>query len=337
MLAFGQAGVGGRLLNADGVLWDALRVPFISVLADSPSQLPTNHQIAAIYVANGYVYKDWLDVWRRFVRSPQIAGLLPQPALRNSQRDATPWSERRHRMVLVKTGRAPEEHRRSWSGWPRRFRAIVEDCAAAALAAGVGDITDVFLAAADHHGLALEGRPEVLFFLMNAADLYLRDLRSTAMVQALLDLPVDVIGRGWDHLKSGSHRARFHPPLDAETLPLLFAETQFLLNTLPNFSYGTHERVLYGFAGRCCVVTNENADMRQRFRDLPTYFAIDTESPELADRLAAIYHGEERFDDRTQPALDLVETQFSAEAFMRALIELSLEVRAAAALPPLKP
>ncbi|MBV8911943.1 MAG: hypothetical protein JOZ05_02750, partial [Acetobacteraceae bacterium] len=272
LLAWGQAGVGARITHGDRLIWDTARVPFISVMADSPCQKPMNHRVEGLFVANGYLVPDWLNMQRRFVRSPQLSSLLPHGMTGNPRRDAIPWSQRQYRMVLVKTGHSPEQHRREWASWPSRFRAVVEDTAAAALRAGVGDITDLFLAAAEHHGLVLDGRTDVLFGLLYAADLYIRDFRSTALVKALLDLPVDIIGRGWDHVKEGPHRARFHPPLGADTIPLLYANSQFVLNTMPNFSHGTHDRVLYGFAARSCVVTNENADMRERFGALPTYF-----------------------------------------------------------------
>ena len=45
LFAWGPAGVGARMPHPDGVLWDVLRVPFISVLADSPSWMPANHHV----------------------------------------------------------------------------------------------------------------------------------------------------------------------------------------------------------------------------------------------------------------------------------------------------
>ena len=336
LLAFGYAGVGSRLSVSNGPFWDEVKTPFISVLADSPCQMPIHHKVASSHVANGYLYGNWLEFWRRFIHSPQLATLLPLPSLPNRHRDEIPWSKRQHRMVFVKTARSPELHREEIARLPRRLRAVVEDSAAVVLATGVGDITDHFLASCDHHGLALDGRLEVLCSLLFMVDQYVRDSRSTSLARALLDLPVDIIGRGWDHLAGGSHRARFHSALDGATLPLLFANTQYLLNTLPNFAHRTHERVLYAFEARACVVTNENTDMQTRFGSLPTYFPIDTESPALADRMAEIFHLEREFDDESEPALDLVEQDFSGDAFMRALIEFSLEVRATAGVSPIQ-
>ncbi len=334
LFAWGPAGVGARLPHPDGLLWDVLRVPFISVLADSPSWMPANHHVSSRYVANGYMYRDWLTMQRNLIRSPQISSLLPHGVPENPFRDTVAWSKRQHRMVFVKTGSDPAQHRADWALLPPRYRAIIEDSAAAALKQGVGDISGVVRECMEHHGLYVEQRPAILFALMREVDVYVRDVRSTAMVQAMLDLPADIIGRGWDHLAAPGCRARFHAPVDASTLPELYAGTQFLLNTMPNFSSGVHERVPNGFAAKSCVVTNENADMRIRFGSLPSYIGVDTAARDLADRLATIFHGTQSYDDMLEPAFNLVDTEFTAEGFMRALIELALEIRAAAAFAP---
>jgi hypothetical protein len=232
-------------------------------------------------------------------------------------------------MVFLKNANPPDTHRNVWAGLPRRFRAVLEDATAAALAQGVGDITGCFLASLDHHGLCLDGRQDVLFGLMKQVDLCVRDARATAMVKAMLDLPVLIIGEGWDHAKTPGCRATFLPGLPGSRVQDLYAETQFLLNTMPNFSTRTHERVLGGFAAKCCVVTNQNQDMRNQFGGLPNYIGVDTESPELADRLAEIYFSDTSYDDLGEPAHHLVAAEFSGEAFMLGVIELAEEVRSA--------
>ena len=331
LFAWGPAGAGARLPHPDGPLWDVIRTPFISVLADSPSWMPPNHHVPSRWVANGYMYRDWLDMQRRLIRSPQVASLLPHGVAANPARDTTPWSRRQHRMVFVKTGCDPEQHRMGWAALPPRFRAVVEDTSAAALERQVGDISGLLLDCMAQHGLFAETRPDMLFGLMHAVDTYVRDARSTALVRAMLDLPVDVIGRGWEHLARDASRARFHTPVDAATLPGLYADTQFLLNTMPNFSSGTHERVLSGFAAKCCVVTNENTDMATRFGPLPSYIAVDTANPALAEQMAAVFHTTMRYDDAVDAAAAMVAARHGADAFMRGLVDLALEVRGAAA------
>ena len=333
LFAWGAAGVGARLRPGGAPLWAAVQVPFVSLLSDSPSWLPANHHVPSGYVANGYVFRDWLSVQRRLVRSPQLSALVPIGVIPNPLRDA-PWSRRPHRMVFVKTGHPPELHRAQWQALPPRFRAVIEETSAAALRAGVGDITGLLLECLDQHDLYLEQRPDILFALMREVDVYVRDCRSTSMVRALSHLPADIIGRGWDHVQRLGGRARFHQATDARELPRLYSQTQFLLNTMPNVSHGTHERVLHGFASRCCVVTNQNSFMRARFGALPSYHPVDTEADGLAEHLADLYYGPGCCDGDMQPALDLVGAGFTAGAMMRAMIDLSLEVRQAAAYAP---
>ena len=325
LFAWGSAGVGARMPKGDGLLWDAAGVPFISVMSDSPCIMPANHAVPSRWVANGYIHRDWLDVQRRLIRSPQISALLPIGTLANPGA-ATRWADRAHRMLLVKTGRDPALHRAEWTALPRRFRAVLEEASAAALQAGVGDIAATVLRCLEEHDLFLDGRTDLLFGLMQRVDGYVRDHRSTDLVRALLDLPVDIVGRGWDHAAHPRSRARFHPAADAASLPALYADTQFLLNTMPNVSYSTHERVLSGFAAGAAVVTNENADMRARFGALPSYLPIDTAAPGLCARLAELFHSPAVPD--TAPALALVAAEFSGEGFMRGLIDLALEVAA---------
>ncbi len=336
LFAWGCAGIGARIPHGDGLLWDAVQVPFVSVLADSPCIRPANHNVPSRWVANGYVYRDWWEVQRRLIRSPQLSAVLPLGTVANPHRAAAPWSSRTHRMLFVKTGRDPAAHRAEWTALPRRFRAVVEDAAAASLAAGVGDVTGTVLDALADRAVCLDGRPDLLFGLVRAVDTYVRDHRSTALVRAVLNLPVDVVGRGWDHVAPSGCRARFHPAVDAAALPALYADTQFLLNTMPNFSTGTHERVLSGFAAGCVVVTNENAEMRARFTALPTYVAIDTEAAGLAEHLHQLFHTTERYDERWQPALALQQDSYGGEAFMRGLIDLAGEVAATPAFEPFR-
>lgn len=330
LFSFGIAGIGAGLKLGGQIIWDAIKTPFISILADSPCYLPLNHRVPASFVANGYMFDDWLKFQRKLIKSPQISSLLPLGTGANPMRDNVTWSDRQHRMVFVKTSSAPETHQTQWKTLPKRFRAVLEDAASAALRQGVGDITDIFLQCLDHHNLYLEQRPEVLFGLMCYVDRYVRDYRSTAMVKGLLNLPVDIIGRGWDYMATPGSRARFYAPIDATLLPTLYANTQFLLNTMPNVSTRTHERVLSGFAAKCCVVTNENDDMRTRFGPLPSYFGVDTEAANLSASLASLYYGTERYEDRLQPALDLVQAEFNINTFVVGIMELVAEVHAAA-------
>jgi hypothetical protein len=321
--AWGYAGVGATTKGNDRNLWDAIGVPFVSVLADPPSAIPVNHFIRARRVVNGYVYRDWLNVQRRLIRSPQVSALLPMGVIPNEQRDAVPWTRREHRMVFVKTGADPEARRAIWRNWPRRLRDALENAGAELCRRGTEDITPTALACFEANDLFLEERKDLLHGMLFQLDLYVRAVRATAMARALQDIPATIVGDGWEHVREPGCRARFLPSMPASSLDDLYANCQWLVNTTPNFSSGAHERVLRGFAAKCCVVSDDNDFSRGRLRGLPSYRGVEWHEKTLGDRLAEIHGDPTAYDDALQPALDLVEREHDPLAFMQAVMSLA--------------
>ena len=164
--------------------------------------------------------RQWLHVSRlaRYAAPldplPTISAFLQHGVLPNPAADAIGWRKRRRRMVLVKTGCNPILHQLRWERLPHRFWAVLEESAAAALQAGARGISDTVLQCLSAHDLFLDTRPDILFGLNQEIDVFVRDYRSTAMVRAMLDLPVDIIGRGWEHLAMPGCKARFRPATD---------------------------------------------------------------------------------------------------------------------------
>ena len=252
LFAWSYAGVGAKLSLGGRSLWEIADVPFISVLADAPYIMPSNHHASSPYVVNGYIYREWLELQEAHIGAPCLSTVLPMGVLPNPDSRKLPWSQRPRRMLFVKTGSDPAALRARWDEWPARLRPILHECADALAARSPGPIAPVLDACLAAHSLVLDGWKPMLFGLLHELDTYIRALRATTMARALLPLPVDIIGDGWDHLRAEDGRARFHAPISALELDAEYAQTQMLVNVTPNFASGAHERVLRGFAARCC-------------------------------------------------------------------------------------
>ena len=146
------------------------------------------------------------------------------------------------------------------------------------------------------------------------------------MVRALSRLPVEIIGRGWDHIDRSEAIANFHPAIDASRLAELTADTQFVVNATPNFGSGAHERVLAGFAARACVVSDHNDYSRKAFANVPSFFGVEWHTDDLAERLAAIWATEGDLGPATDVAAQLADTTFAPSNFIETLLELA-EIR----------
>jgi hypothetical protein len=323
LFAWGYAGVGAKLSLGDRSIWETADVPFISVLADAPYIMPSNHRASSVYVVNGYIYREWLELQEAHIGAPGISTLLPMGVVPNPASREVPWAERPRRMLFVKTGADPAVLRGRWNGWPARLRPILHECADALACRSPGPIAPVLEACLSAHSLVLEGWKPMLFGLLHELDTYIRALRATTMARALLPLPVDIVGDGWDHLRGQEGRARFRPPMHAADLDAEYAQTQILVNVTPNFASGAHERVLRGFAARCCVVSDNNEYARTRLQRSPVYCGVEWQQPDLSDRVAAAFHGLAADDDELDDAQAFVEERYDPAVFVTRMAELA--------------
>ncbi|MBO1327378.1 hypothetical protein OQ496_00915 [Acetobacter suratthaniensis] len=332
-VALGHAGIGAGLEINGQSLWDAVKVPFVSIMADPPSAVPQNHSVKSRYVANAYIFEEWLRFQQRFIRSTQFSTLVGCPGVvSNPLCDQTAWRDRSQRMVFVKTGDDPERRRTKWQDLPPRWRRVLEDASASAVTRQTGDITDIFVAACDAHHVQTQSRQEIFYFLFQECDLYVRSYRANELVKALLALPVDIYGRGWDHLRDQATKARFHTAIDAARLDALYADTQFLLNTSPNVASGIHERVACGLAARCCVVSDRNEFSENNLKELPVFHGFDSFDVNLPAYMSDLYYSKIDYTDQTLAGLDYVREHLSAQKMMYAFLEIADELRFAEAL-----
>ena len=326
--AWGYAGVGARLAIGGRSLWDALQVPFISVLADAPYIMPTNHCISTPWVVNGYVYGEWLEFQRTQIRSNQISAHLSMGVIPNPNAATRPHSARPTRMLFVKTGADPAVISARWSLWPARLQPVLHECAAALARMAPQPIAPIVLASLAAHNLGLDGSKPLLFGLMHELDTYIRAFRATTMARALLDLPVDIVGDGWAHVAAAGGCARFHNAVNATALDAMYADTRILVNVTPNLASGAHERVLRGFAARCRVVSDDHDDVRTALQHLPSYHPVTWNAHDLADQVAAIFNDPAPFDDCLEAATDHVARHHDPTAFLQRMVDLAELARA---------
>lgn len=328
LFAWGSAGVGAGLTNTDGQnLWDAIRVPFLSLLVDHPSQLPRNHQIHAQRVVNCYVYREHFDVQRQIIRSPQLSMLIPYGVPQNSYRNNVPWKNRAHKIVFLKSGGDPEKRRENWSHWPRKLRAVLEEVAVEVLRRSTGDITPVLQSCLDTYGINLGNRYDVLLAMLTEIDWYTRLARLTKMAEALCRVDAEIIGARWEHIDKTGTRAKFRPGINASAMQELFANSKFVVNVTPNFGSNVHERVPYGFAAKACVISDDNDYSRNNLSDIPTYFGFDWTDPDWEEKLIDHLEDSKAYEDEFQPALDMANQEFSLNRRFQAMLDIVEMVR----------
>jgi hypothetical protein len=72
----------------------------------------------------------WERIGQHFMDGRAMASVLSAGHPENPLADRTPWSKRKHNIVLVKTGIAPNTFTPEWNAWPKQVRELLYDCAA---------------------------------------------------------------------------------------------------------------------------------------------------------------------------------------------------------------
>jgi len=327
VFVWANAGVGARMYQEGKIVWDVAKIPFISVLADQPGMMPDNHHINSRYVANGYSFKDYFDLQRNFIKSPQMSFVVPHGLVPNPHRDKIPWSKRPRRMVFLKSGGDPEACRRGWQNFPALLRAVIEESIAEILRRPTGDINPIIFSILENSNINVSRQHDIYYSIIHEVDTYIRQYRSTLMTKALCRVPADIIGARWDHIDQSAARARFYPAINAGEVAALMAETQYVVNTTPNFSSGSHERVPNAFAAKACIITDNNDYTRSRFSGLPTYFGFDWTDPNWPDMIVERFEDQHAYDDELTPALEFGAEEFDGLKMMRALLEIAEVIR----------
>lgn len=324
LFAWASAGIGAKLTVNGRSLWDIIRVPFISALADHPAQMPPNHRTQAKFVVNGYLYKEHLAVQQQIVRSPQMSVLIPHGIAPNPYSNRTPWNKRSRKIVFLKSGGDPAARSASWQVWPNQLRSILEESSAQALQLPTGDITPIVLACLNAYGIDLSERHDILLALLNEVDWYVRLVRLTMMAKALCRVPADIIGARWEHIDQTGSRAKFHAAINAAQMPELFADTKFVINVTPNFSSGTHERIPNGFSAKACVLSDDNSYTKAKYSNLPNYFGFSWDDPDWEEKVVANLEDPKIYDDdQLQPACDLANEDYNGRKLMMTMLNIA--------------
>jgi len=145
-----------------------------------------------------------------------------------------------------------------------------------------------------------------LFFIAQLDD-YLRAVKGTRMVEALLDLPVQIRGNNWGHVDFTGKRATYIDECDYIKTIGLIRTALGVIDMSPNTSSRPHDRVMRAWGSHTLCLTNEQEFLNGLPHQDQISFRFDKQC--LQDKVAKI------LDDRDAAVEMGVEV---AEAYRRA-------------------
>jgi hypothetical protein len=312
-------------------MWEALRVPYISLYADSPSYYFDRHVLKPGNVAL-YGFPEQYALRKRL---PHINGPIATyspvaiDAVRREEIDFRRKSE--GTLIFLKNGNDPKKLKSHWAAsLSPKINAILMELAAE-LEARINDrattqIDDLVTSYFADHNVDVEPLVRMRLFLIAQLDDYLRRLKSVLVAEALMDFPVLLHGNNWEHMDFSGKRLRYVPGGHFETSRTLIHECLGMIDMSPNTGLAPHDRALRSFGAHTLCLTNE-----QEFfaRELPHsedfFYRFDMDS--IQSRVADVLTYKERYIEMGATVAAAFMQKFRPEIFAHQLLELAALTR----------
>jgi hypothetical protein len=289
-LAFGVNGYGCDLKTAKGVLWDTLGIPFVIALVDHPLV----HMDRLVAVQNCLITctdRTHVEFISEYFKGAKATGFLPLAGCRRNL-PTKPFQERSIPLFFSGSYLEPDEIRKEWQGHGE-ISQVMDEIAEALL----GDV-DLTLLGATKRILSGRGiQPEHPAFdqlLRNSVfpDRWVRAVRRKKIIRGLATAGIEVhcYGSGWE--RSGLELECLHLSgvVDFFKSLDLMADAKAVLNILPNFPQGPHDRCFSAMLNGAVAASDSNRYLRAEFKDGSDILLFDWQEPEsLAEALRELF------------------------------------------------
>lgn len=286
------------LKSADGTsisAWANFGIPYISLQGDSPVYFFDRHLGPGDIGAHIYAYPEHLTLRKRLPKAPSLMGVAPLHSCNPVPLAEMDFAAKKQGKVLfLKNGNDPkkliEVWRKAFSGQIFNWLMELADYLASNVAGKIGnDIDGVVIQYLQGKGLDIEGAVNLRLLFVAQLDDYLRRVKSTMMVEALLDFPIEVHGFHWEHVDFQGRRATLVPVADFTTSEALIKGSLAQLDMSPNTELLPHERTARALDAYTVCLTNEQQFFRDNFSqhaDFSFRFEVESLQSKVADVLA---------------------------------------------------
>jgi len=272
--ALTMSGVGSDVRTSERKLvWDAWKLPLFNWCCDHPCYFPSRHGIRSPYLLHGYVFPDHARYNVKHLNPNGMAftAHLAMPPRAVFGAAPLPLASRNGRIVFSKSGHDTNAIEASWRAAVPMMRDMLFAAAEALFHRSTADFVPVFQRLGERHGILLDGNNALTLNLIREVDAYIRYRRGNLVLRSLLGFPVDVYGRGWDHIAWDGAAARYHgvsPWNEAvRTLPSYLG----CLSINPLIDESVHDRVFWAVAAGVAPCTDANGFSRAQMPELAAY------------------------------------------------------------------
>jgi hypothetical protein len=254
-------------------IWEFFNVPLLKWQGDIPAYLPDRHIAIPKNSVNIYPYEEFFNYWKNWIipadysltRLIQPFALygMPISTINKKQRMAG-------KLVFHKTGGNPSE---KFEQWKQQFSPIIckllknmcESLTPKCMDGSTilaGNLVSDFL---KDKGISERISPKLFHHLVSQLDDYSRRVKFNLITNSLLDFPVIIQGRSWDHIDFSNKKAVCLPAINYEKSTDAFLNQFGVIDISPNTSSLPHDRVYRAAGSYTLCITNKQTWFTNKF------------------------------------------------------------------------
>ncbi len=244
-------------------LWESTGIPFVRFFGDIPAYFPDKHVARFHNSINAYWDVAHTMFYRRWFRDPALS-IVCSPVLidRMPLEQVDVANKLKGKLIFPKNGNSPLKLIDYWCSvlpptLSKALQVLGEESIGIDLINKEPCFDDQIVRYFYGKGVDIAAEPAVVCFLVAQLDDYLRRVKSTMIGEALLDLPIIIRGRFWDHVDFRGKRATYDPNSDvASTLPLI-DQAPAVIDMSPNTQHSPHNRIWQAVGRGTAFLTNQ--------------------------------------------------------------------------------
>ena len=285
----------GEVVN----LWAEAGVPFVRVFGDIPAYHPDSHVQVHKNSINLYGHPEHCEFYRRWFNSeglslpmsPILYDVLPERPTDFSKKIAG------KSIVFPKNGNCPEKLLGYWrSSLPptitKALEALAMEFTSSTMIDQPVNIAEKLVQYFSNISIDLSQQKRLIFFMTAQLDDYLRRVKSAMITKALLDFPITVRGKGWDHVDFTGKRAKLDTDGDYGRTRQIIDDSLAIVDMAPNTQH-FHDRVQRAAGRYTAFLTNRQKPFTDQFENYKS-FTFEFNPDSIRDRVDyALSHPEE--------------------------------------------
>lgn len=276
--AFSFSGIGMEIgdNSPKGNFWAQAKIPAVSWMLDHPCYILRRHAHPSPAVMPLYTSADFFGFRRDYVKAPYRSAICRfgtfgkgyEPARREPKKGDVP-------LILFpkSSGNVAVMEERWKLAMPSLLPRIIRDAIDHYWdeTPRSGSVVNSVLKAADAAGIEARNDLPFFCFLIAQTDQYIRFRKGNLLLKELLKLPVQIHGKGFEHIDTAGAKATILPPIDYDALTERMHEALAVVTMNPNIDDDMHDRVYGAFGAGALPVSDTNSWWRQKFPALAPY------------------------------------------------------------------